>query len=167
MKNLNKFRLALIVVVLMTGCLLLIPVKLPYSIESFGKIVPSKQWILSKGADGELIASTFNYQSGTSEGYSVLQISRGETMRFKINLSIMGNGFFAEGDTIGIIYSSEAEEHLTELNGQLLIAQANLAVNIGGQKESVIHELKQRLAYAKVKAAEQQKILNRLQDQKL
>lgn len=163
MKELKKFHLIFIAAVSIAIFVLLIPVKLPYTVESYGKIVPVKQWILERGADGELIACTVNNQNGMSEGYTVLQISRGETMRFSINSSIMSNGFIAAGDTIGIIYSSEAEECLTELNGQLLIAQANLAVNSGGKKESIINEVEQRLAYAKAEAVEQQKILSRLQ----
>jgi len=160
----KKYYILIIVAAAIIVTLLFVPVKLPYSVESFGKIIPIRQWILIKGNDGELILNTVNNKTGTSDGYKILQISRGETMSFTINSSIVNNGFVEKGDTIGTIYSSEAEERLATLSGQLLTTEAKLAVSTIGQKESIIREVEQRLSYVKTAAAEQQKILNRLQN---
>lgn len=164
MKKLNKFYFIWGAAVLIAVSFLIIPLKLPYTVESYGKILPSKKWVLAKGTAGQLIASEFNYETGLNEGYSVSQFERGEAMRFSFHPAIGENGFVSAGDTIGSIYSSDTEERLVELNGQLALARATLAVNTGGEKESIIRESEQRLAHAEAEATEQQKILARIKN---
>lgn len=159
----TKYYMISIAVVSITCVVLFLPIRFSNSIESFGKIIPIRQWILAKGADGELITSMIDNKAGVNEGYNIIQISRGETMRFRINSSIVSDGSVAAGDTIGTVYSSDAEERLTALQGQLLTARAELAVGIGGRKESVVREVEQRLAYAREDADKQQRNLDRLQ----
>ncbi len=153
----------LIPVLVLVGGFLLFPLNIPYELVSYGKIMPAHRWVLSKGTDGQLIASSINYETGVSEGYRVSQFERGAEMRFTLHPSLIAEGYVAVGDTIGSIYASDVEERLAELNGQLAVAQAALEANVVGEKPSVIREAEQHLAHARAEAVEQQKIVARLQ----
>ncbi|MCP4569258.1 MAG: hypothetical protein GY841_16915 [FCB group bacterium] len=158
-----RFVIILSAIALATGVVALSPVKLPFSISAYGKIVPAKKWVLTKGTDGQLTTSSFNYESGTSEGYTVSQFAREGAMQFAIHPKILSSGAAASGDTVGIISSSETEEQMIELTGTLMTAKANLEAVRGGEKESVIHECRQRLSLARERSVWQQKDLVRFQ----
>lgn len=150
-------------VILLLGSYLFFPVKVPYELKSYGKIMPANKWVLSKGTDGQLIASSTNYVTGVSAGYSVAQFERGAEMKLSLRRSLITERYVDIGDTIGTVYASDIEERLAELNGKLGVAQAALEANLTGEKPAVVQEAEQRLIYTKAKAAEQHKIVARLQ----
>ena len=86
---------------------LVMPFKVPYSIKTSGKLVPAKEWILSKGSDGRLIESLFDHQKGVSESFSVTQFDRGDAVQFKLNDDLASNSTIVAGDTVGSIRSSD------------------------------------------------------------
>ncbi|MCP4583424.1 MAG: hypothetical protein GY839_17585 [candidate division Zixibacteria bacterium] len=164
MSNNRLYQIMIIfsVIILITAAILFIPMKLPYTVTGSGKIMPSQRWALVRGNDGQLLTSMVDYKSGLCDGYSVLQFAREGAMNLSIDPAVINRGNISKGDTVGAIYSSETEESLAELEGQLAGARALLAVEQGGRKESVIREFEQRLIHAQDKASEHQKILNRL-----
>ena len=138
-----------------------LPIRLPSSVNTFGTITPAQKWVLSKGTDGRLIASTYNYKTGLSEGYRVSNFEPGSSVYFSIRSSLVPGQFISSGDTVGSVYSSEMQERLIVLNGQLAATRSALAVNASGQKEAIVNEAKQRLQLALSKRDEQQKVLDR------
>ena len=142
---------------------LLLPLDIPYEVVAYGKIMPSKGWVLSKGEEGQLIASSFNYETGVTEGYSVSQFERGAEMHFTLHPALTAAGVVAAGDTIGTLYDSKLEERLVQCKGELAIAQATLGSDAVGEKIAVVREAQQRLTHAHAEAAEQKKIVTRLQ----
>jgi multidrug efflux pump subunit AcrA (membrane-fusion protein) len=141
--------------------ILFINVKLPYTISTFGQIQPSQRWILTSGTDGQLIASTVNYKTGVSDGYRVSQFAREGTMSLQLRRDAINGDYLHAGDTVATIYSSETNERLTQLKGQLETMRASLIANSHGEKEAVLRGLEAALGHAREKADNQQRIFER------
>jgi hypothetical protein len=157
----GKTVLIVLVIVIAVSALFYVPIKLPYVIKSFGQIQPAQKWILSTGTDGQLVASTINFKTGVSDGYRVSQFAREGTMKLQFRPGVVAGGYLQTGDTVAAIYSSETEERLIELKGELAAMRASLAAGIKGEKESTIRECEANLLHAKERAANQQLILER------
>lgn len=145
-----------------TLALFLVPMKIPYSIEVPGRMMPIREWILTTGENGQLRATLYDHIPGTMRTYSVTQFERGDVMRFTLHPAIRPGASVATGDTVGVIYSNKTEHQLAQLTGALSTAMASLNLYRSGEKESVIREAQQRLAHAREQAEEQRKILERL-----
>jgi pSer/pThr/pTyr-binding forkhead associated (FHA) protein len=164
MKKTKPVHFMAIAALLLIGTLLLLPVKFPFVVDTYGKIDAAHKWVLVKGQEGQLMASVFNYETGISEGYRVSDFERGSSVRFSFHPSIAPGRFIAKGDTIGALYSSELRERLLALNRQLAAAQGSLAVNASGEKAAIVREAEQRLSYARKKIEEHQKVLARARE---
>lgn len=161
----KKYRkyFAIFILCLVVGLLIFVPFKIPYSIKAYGKIYPSKQWILEKGDNGQLIQKIMNYETGLIENYRVIQFDRGETGEFVFYSDVCSQNLIGKGDTIAVVFSSDLNERLIELKGELEIAKANLTASKVGEKESIVHEYQNRLEQAKAAHEEQQNIWERVQ----
>ena len=145
------------------GVVVLLPVRFPSGVDTYATISPAHQWVLSKATDGQLVASTFNYESGMNEGFRVSTFSQGGSVHFSLHPSLGPGRAVAVGDTIGSIYSSDVAERLISLNGQLTAARSMLAVNSTGQKSAVVNESEQRLRFALRRREEHRKVEERHQ----
>ena len=152
-----------VLIIVVVGVLVLSPLKLPFSVSAYGKIVPAKKWVLTKGNDGQLTSSQFNYENGINEGYRTSQFAREGAMQLTISPSIVTGSTVAAGDTVGIISSTETMETLIDLKGQLASARAELQTAITGEKKSVIDECRQKLAWSKGQVAHKMNELARLE----
>lgn len=159
----NITRLILILLAVVVASLFFLPIQYPYKIDGLAKIVPVREWRLIKGTDGLLLASLHNHERGMTEAYAVSQFERGDAVNFAIRSALQAGQQIAAGDTVGRIYSNEIERQLAQLNGELEVATAALAVTTEGEKASVVQEAEQRLAFARREQAEQQKIAERLE----
>lgn len=137
------------------------PARFPFPVHTYATITPAQKWILVKGTNGQLVARTFNYESGMSDGYRVANFATGTSITFTIAPSLALGQHVSVGDTVGWISSSETQERLVVLNGQLAAAQQMLAVNASGQKSAVITEAEQRLRAAQRQRDEYQSTLAR------
>jgi len=135
---------------------LLLPVKIPYSVNTPGKILPVREWIIIKGTDGRLITQLKNNQCGTIDNYSVSQFERGDAVHFKLKSDIISGAYVSANDTIAAVYSNEIERQYIQLQGELGVAMASLEVNKTGEKISVINEEKNLLEY-RIEQMEQSK----------
>lgn len=163
MKKKFKKYFGIIVLCSVLGLLIFGPFKIPYSLKVYGKICPSKQWILEKGDNGQLIQKIINYETGLIENYCVIQFDRGETGEFVFYSDVISINKIDKDDTIAVISSSELNERLIELKGELELAKANLTASRVGEKESIIQEYQNRLEQAKAEHEEQQNIWERIQ----
>ena len=137
------------------------PARFPFPVHTYAAITPAQKWILVKGTNGQLVARTFNYESGMSDGYRVSNFATGTSITFTIAPSLVLGQRVSVGDTVGWVSSSETQERLVVLNGQLAAAQQMLAVNASGQKSAVIAEAEQRLRAAQRQRDEYQSTLSR------
>lgn len=158
-----RFISVTVVILLVITALFLLPIEVPYSIEVPGRIVPLKEWVLVRGQDGRLISALYNHLLGTTEGYEVTHVDRGDHVTFKLHPAMVDGKSVAIGDTVSLIYSNEVERQWAHLKGELATELASLTLNSTGEKESVIREAQLRLAHAQKQAEQQRKEVARLQ----
>lgn len=82
-------------------------------------------------------------------------------MHLTFSALVESGDYIHKGDTIATIYSSETEENLADLTGQLSTLRAALAVDSKGEKESIVREYELRLTQAQEAEANQRLILAR------
>jgi hypothetical protein len=139
------------------------PTRYPIPVHTYATVTPAQKWILVKGSNGQLVARTFNYQTGMSDGYRVSNFTTGSSITFTVEPSMTLGRHVSVGDTVGWISSSETQERLVVLNGQLAAAERALAVNATGQKAEIVAEAEQRLQFAKRRRDDYQATVNRTQ----
>jgi multidrug efflux pump subunit AcrA (membrane-fusion protein) len=160
MINRYKTPLAITLVILII-VIIFLPIKYPSSINSKGKLLPHKTWLISKETDGRLTTELLDNVTGINNEFSVTQFERGDAVQFKFNLDLLTSGQVQQGDTIGYVISNEIEKDIEKLKGELNTARALLNVQTSSEKESVIEEEKSKLVFAEKELEEQTKIYER------
>jgi hypothetical protein len=140
---------------------LALPVSVPYTISAPGKILAAREWIVSHGADGRVVTRLLDRARGVTNEYTVSQFERGDAFEFHLSANVRAGALIRAGDTIGIARSAAVEQELARLQGELESNTALLALNSTGDKQSVVAEAKQQLAYAERQAEVRQSILER------
>lgn len=143
--------------------LFFLPIEVPYSVSAPGKIMPAKEWILTKGSDGTLISYTTDHLSGVAAGYTVSQFERGDAVSFQMRPGFTCGNDVSIHDTIAYINSNELEKSFYELKGDLETANASLEYDISGEKETIISQESGNLSLMKKQAEEQLKIFKRVE----
>jgi hypothetical protein len=147
----------------LVALVLFLPFHFPSVVNTFANITAANKWILEKGPAGQLIARSFNYQTGMSDGYRVSNFDSGSSIFFSVSPALKPGMHVVVGDTIGTVYSSEMQERLISLNGQLAAAEGQLAVNATGAKSAVVEAARQRLQSAKRRREDYQATVTRTQ----
>lgn len=150
------------IVLILIILILVLPIKLVYKLKVQGKLLPEKEWIIYKGTDGRLTSLLTNYKTGINQSYDVTLFDRGDAMQFAFISDLHSGISIKLKDTIAFVYSNEIERQIANLKGQIITSKASLTLNLTGEKESVIEQEKNNLAYRIKQAEEQKKIVNRL-----
>ena len=87
---------------------------------------------------------------------------RNTSIYFTLNPGMIPGHQILRGDTVGFVSSSETQERLIALNGQLATAEGLLAVNTSGEKAVVVQAAEQRLEIAKRRRLEQNRTFERM-----
>jgi hypothetical protein len=138
-----------------------LPIRIPYSVKAPGKILPAKEWIVVKGADGQVMTMLVDHVRGVTANYAVSSFERSDALQFTLRDALATGAAVAALDTVGYAYSSDTEQQLARLRGELAAAQAALALNSSGEKEAIVEEARQQVAQATTRAEEFQKTLRR------
>lgn len=157
----RKLFITWIVIISIIVILLVLPVKLNYTLHVKGKVLPNKEWIIYKGTDGRLTSLLTNYKTGINQSYDVTLFDRGDAMKFSFNSALHSGSSINSNDTIAVVYSNEIERQIESLKGQIASARASLTLNETGEKESIVNQEKNNLEYAIRQAEEQKKLLDR------
>lgn len=157
----QKGLLLIILLGILFFIVLVIPIKIPYSINIEGKIIPAKEWILSKKIDGSIQVTERDHLNFLTHQITTYQVERGDLVEFILHPAISTQASIGRGDTIGFIRSNETERQLAELKGRLVSAQANLAVAASGEKETTRQIAVEQVNQAKARLENQKHILNR------
>ncbi len=131
-------------------------------IKTYCQVYPIEEWVLTRGNNGQIISSMMNYERGHTAQYSLNQFERGEFISLKFSNKLNNEEFINKGDTIASIISSEVEDQLISLIGDLDVAKANLKTKNVGQKKSVIKEAANRLKYTEEKIEEHKVLFQRI-----
>jgi len=159
--NRSKKKILLFMTAFAVIVLLLIPIKIPYSLSSIAKAKPAKQWLIIKGTDGKLVTTLINNINGNVENYSVTQFERGDVVQFYLNKNIVSGVKVNEKDSIAFITSNLSEIEITQLKSELNDALAQLKLSESNEKESIVNTEKQKLEFSKKQYEEQQNLFNR------
>ncbi len=141
--------------------LLLIPVKIPFSVSGKSLIYPHQEWKLTKTTEGNLISTYKNHLKGTLETYSVTEFQRGDVVTFELVEGVKYRTFIYKGDTIGLYNSNEEQRKLIELEGALGILEAELEFFTTGQKPEDVEEALHQWNLAKQELATERKLMDR------
>lgn len=139
--------------------LLLIVIPIPQNLTLQGVILPAEQFQLVAGVDG-VRTQHLNHQSGRVTSTSWLATTRDGVL----DLYVGSASECASGDTLAFVKDWSLEQDLVELESQLFILSKELEVHESGSKATEIHAAEQRLVYARERARERQRILQRSQD---
>lgn len=140
----------------------LVPIEVPYNINSVAKLMPAQQWILMRGVDGEIQTKSINHLSGINNSYKLTSFQRGESTLLNMNPKLKNGQILEQGDTVGVLYSSSQQESLIQLTGELQVLAATLEVSMSGVKRTEVKEASERLEMSKSEYAKQTKIVERL-----
>ena len=163
-KKLDKASLTWIIIAAVILVVLFIPIRIPYKITIPGKVLPSKEWMITKDVEGRLMTSLINNRSGVHESYGVISFERGDAMNFRVNPGISAGTGVNTSDTIGILYSNESEKRLINLKAGLQSQMALLEVSRSEEKEAIVSEAEKGVLYAERQYKEQEKIYKRQKD---
>ncbi len=143
------------------GMLLVLPVKIPFTISSHAKLFHGKEWIISKDDGGRISAVLLDRISGLTENYRLHQFDRQDAVRFELHSSVVPGNHIQTGDTVGSIYSTRLSREYISLVGDLAVTRASVGLYLSGEKEAVIEEAQNRLAYAEQQLRGHARILER------
>ncbi len=159
---LKRYRNISIAAILLLTVILVIPVKVGYSIKTPGKLLAAREWVVTRGTDGRLISTLVDHRRGVNENYSVSQFERGDAVQFRFRPFVAAGVGIARGDTVGSIYSNDFERQYIELEGALAQANATLELLLSGEKQSVVQEASRSLEFARKQEEEQKKVFARV-----
>jgi hypothetical protein len=115
-----------------------VPVELPTFISSQGIVFPAREWTLSRGDDGRLIAVLRDNVNGTVDAVDVVVFERGDMVRVTASDLVRDGAAVDSGATVAVVKSFRALTELTERKGVHEAERAALSVYASGQKESEI-----------------------------
>lgn len=160
MSRLQKTRLSVGGIVIMLA-VILIPLEIPHSISTQGKMLPAKSWVLLRNDNGMIVSVLRDNRTGNVQRYDITHLERGDALSFTLS-DRLASGFVDAGDTVAWTYSTDIEYEIATLRGALEVAEAAYASAATGEKPSLVREAEQRLQYAR-KAEEEQRAVFRRQ----
>ena len=139
-----------------------LPIRIPYSIEAQGKIVPQREWTLVRQQEGTLVATLRNNLRGAVERYTVMGFDRGDRVTFQKNPLVVEGAAIDPGDTLGIYRSEELQRQWIQLKGDLADELARTAVDESGRKEPIVWAARIELERSRSQRVWQEREVDRL-----
>ncbi|MBT6144194.1 MAG: hypothetical protein HN712_03945 [Gemmatimonadetes bacterium] len=127
------------------------------------RAVPSQEWVLQQGADGEITGSLTDHLQGRRLSRTILGCERDDRIIFETHPELAYGTAVAAGDTIGRRVSALNSRRQVELQGQLDVERAYLAMARSGHKASLVREAGAELDLARAEAEQQRRQLTRQQ----
>ncbi|MCB2205751.1 hypothetical protein KQI65_13480 [bacterium] len=140
--------------------LLLLPLEIPKSISTQGKLIPSKSWVLMRNDNGMIVSILRDNETGHVQRYNITQLERGDALRFTLS-DLAQRGTVSKGDTVAWTYSTDVEYEIATLQGSLRVAEAAYESARTGEKPSLVEAAERELLYARKAVDEQQVVFQR------
>ncbi len=150
-----------IVVVVVLIVLLIIPLSLSRTVSVAGKVLPAREWLLVKNAQGSVLATLSDNLQGNVGNYTAVTVVRGDAFGFSLRSALKPGDTVRAGDTVVNIYSHDLVRQVQQLSGQLAVARSNLAVVRSGEKQPVTAEAERSLILEKEQATLQHTLFKR------
>lgn len=140
-------------------------IKLPYTINCSGKILPAREWIIRSVNGGDIVSFFNNHTNSPIYDFTDFKFDRGEIANFSFKKEFDEKVSVKKNDTLGYISSYLLDEKLTQLKNALNEEQANLLALISGEKNSLVEASRNQFVLAQQEFELQEK--NFLRQQKL
>lgn len=149
-------------IIVLLGFLFFAPITIPYTLELTGRVVPSQEWVLTQGPDGQIQTRATNHLHGAVTAWSVAEVERGDAVALEWAPGLWDQTTVAKGDTVVTLRASRRTVEEARLEGALAVAQATVRALESGEREAVIEEARQQTFQAIAERDQQQRIVNRL-----
>ncbi len=126
---------------------LYVPMKLPYTVESIGRVNPVQEWRLIQDQTGRLTSVIRDHKSGAAQQIDAFQFEQGDFSGIKIE--IPSGSFVSAGDTVVRMYSIRQREEIQQIEAQLVLYGAQLQSDVTGDKPPIVEEAENKLHFAK------------------
>ncbi len=136
-------------------------IEVQYTIDGYGKLLPSKEFYVYNGTDGRIYNSLVDYKKGMRNQFQVYSFERGDIFSFKSGADLNSGNSVKTGDTLGIIISNKNFQDLVDYENQLNEYKSFLNFSASGMKETDIEVLQKEIEYAKLQFSEHSKLLKR------
>ncbi len=157
--TINKYFIWLFITVIL---ILLLPIKIPLTIKSYGKIYPSKEWRITKGQNETITTEYIDRLQGGLKKYYIHSFERGDVVSYNLEPNVLIGSKVCVGDTIGRISSNILLQLQSELLGDIEIAVANLNVFQTQEIQSLVDEAQYQVEYAQTQFENQKIIFDRI-----
>lgn len=136
-------------------------VKLPYVIHTKGVIYPSKEWTLTKAAEGQMAFSMKDHFNNSVSHYGITEFQRGDHGEFVLHQDVFSQPRIHQGDTIGLIRSNEEQTRYIELLGELENQKKLLEVYTSGGRKQDVAVAREMMELAQKEYQAQEKLMVR------
>jgi len=125
---------------------LYVPIKIPYTAESIGRVLPAQEWRLVQDQTGRLTSIVRDHKLGAVQQIDAFQFEQGDFSGIKID--IPAGSFVALGDTVVRMYSIRQREEIQEIEAQITLYSAQLQSDKTGDKPPIVQEAENKLHFA-------------------
>jgi hypothetical protein len=142
----NRRRLAGPLLLLLIVAVAFAPVDIPYTIESMAKVLPAREWVLTKDQNGFLSVTLHDHLLGIMKSSDDYQFERGDFVSVTFFDTI---GYVEAAAPLARITSNRLEEQLVNLRTELSIELSNLGVVATGEKDPLLDQLREEVNLAR------------------
>ncbi len=139
--------LPVFILIIIIFAALYIPVTIPYSLNSIGKVFPHQEWRLMQDASGNITTTLADNKTGVRQLLQAFQFERGDLVSMELSFNDSSEQIFA-GDTLLKIKTIIFQDRIQQLTNQLLVEQALLKSALVGDKVAVISGARKQLESA-------------------
>lgn len=140
--------LPVIILVLIIFVALYVPVSIPFSLSSIGKVYPHQEWRLMQDASGNITTTLTDNKSGVRQLQQAFQFERGDLVSMDLKYADTTNTILV-GDTLLRINTIVFQDRIQQLTNQLIIEEALLKSSQTGDKDPIISEARNKLEFAR------------------
>jgi multidrug efflux pump subunit AcrA (membrane-fusion protein) len=141
-----RFIPILVLVILIIG-LLYAPIKIPFNLVSLGRVVPSREWVVTQDPSGTITGRLTDYLSTISQQTHLFQFERGDLVAARLSLK-SDSVTVSVGDTVIRVRPLLIANRMAELESQRAVAEAVLQSALAGEKKPIVAEAQARIATA-------------------
>lgn len=125
---------------------LYIPMQIPYTAESIGRVLPAQEWRLVQDQTGRLTSVVRDHKLGAAQQIDAFQFEQGDFSGIKID--VPAGAFVTAGDTVVRMYSIRQREEIQSIEAQLSLYGAQLRSDKTGDKPPIVQEAENKLHFA-------------------
>ncbi|MDX1911669.1 MAG: hypothetical protein SFV22_09310 [Saprospiraceae bacterium] len=136
-----------LIILAILAAALYVPMQIPYTAESIGRVLPAQEWRLLQDQTGRLTSIIRDHKLGTARQIDAFQFEQGDFSGIKIE--VPEEAFVSAGDTVVLLYSIRQRQEMQEIEAQLSLYNAQLQSEKTGDKPPIVQEAENKLQFAK------------------